>query len=63
MHFKLNFCLAALVLSPAVFAQTKWDLPAAYAASSLHTENLIEFASDIDKVTASKLTITVHANA
>jgi TRAP-type C4-dicarboxylate transport system substrate-binding protein len=44
-------------------AQTKWDLPAAYPASNFHTENLSQFANDIDKATGGKLKITVHANA
>ena len=47
----------------AAHAQTKWDLPAAYPASNFHTENLVQFASDVDKATAGKLKITVHANA
>jgi TRAP-type C4-dicarboxylate transport system substrate-binding protein len=46
-----------------VLAQTKWDLPAAYAASNFHTENLVQFAGDVDKATSGKLKITVHANA
>lgn len=46
-----------------VQAQTKWDLPAAYPASNFHTENLTQFANDIDKATGGKLKITVHANA
>lgn len=45
------------------FAQTKWDLPAAYPAGNFHTENLTQFAADVDKATAGKLKITVHANA
>ncbi|MFT3664960.1 MAG: TRAP transporter substrate-binding protein [Piscinibacter sp.] len=53
--------LSALAL-PA-FAQTKWDLPAAYPATNFHTENLTQFAADVDKATAGKLKITVHANA
>ena len=44
-------------------AQTKWDLPAAYAAGNFHSENLVQFATDVDKATAGKLKITVHANA
>ena len=47
----------------AVQAQTKWDLPAAYAATNFHTENLTQFAGDVDKATGGKLKITVHANA
>jgi TRAP-type transport system periplasmic protein len=46
-----------------VCAQTKWDLPTAYPASNFHTENIVQFAADVDKVTAGKLKITVHANA
>jgi TRAP-type C4-dicarboxylate transport system substrate-binding protein len=43
-------------------AQTKWDLPAAYPATNFHTENLTQFANDVDKASAGKLKITVHAN-
>ena len=43
--------------------QTKWDLPAAYSPTNFHTVNLMEFAADVDKATAGKLKITVHANA
>jgi TRAP-type transport system periplasmic protein len=46
-----------------VLAQSKWDLPAAYPASNFHTENLVQFAGDVDKATGGKLKITVHANA
>jgi TRAP-type transport system periplasmic protein len=44
-------------------AQTKWDLPSAYAATNFHSVNLQEFASDVDKATGGKLKITVHPNA
>jgi TRAP-type C4-dicarboxylate transport system substrate-binding protein len=57
---------AAVALAGAaapVLAQTKWDLPAAYPASNFHTENLVQFAGDVDKATSGKLKITVHANA
>jgi len=57
---------AALVLAgaaAAASAQTKWDLPAAYPATNYHTENLVQFAADVEKATAGKLKITVHANA
>jgi TRAP-type C4-dicarboxylate transport system substrate-binding protein len=54
---------AALLATAGVNAQTKWDLPAAYPASNFHTENLVQFAADVDKATGGKLKITVHANA
>lgn len=57
-------CLAAMfTVASAASAQTKWDLPAAYPANNYHSENLTQFAADVDKATAGKLKITVHANA
>ena len=53
----------ALALPLAALAQTKWDLPAAYPATNFHTENLVQFANDVDKASGGKLKITVHANA
>ena len=61
---KLVFsALAAVCASATVMAQTKWDLPAGYPANNFHTENLVQFANDVDKATGGKLKITVHANA
>ncbi|MDP3135588.1 MAG: TRAP transporter substrate-binding protein [Burkholderiaceae bacterium] len=63
MKFKFALTAAALGLSLSAFAQTKWDLPAAYPASNFHTENLVQFAADVDKATGGKLKIQVHPNA
>ena len=63
MMFKVTVIAAAITLGTSAFAQTKWDLPAAYPATNFHTENLVQFAADVDKATAGKLKITVHANA
>lgn len=63
MKFKNLLGLAALTLAAGAFAQTKWDLPAAYPASNFHSENLVKFAEDVDKATGGKLKITVHPNA
>ena len=46
----------------ATMAQTKWDLPAGYAATNFHSVNLQAFADDVDKATGGKLKITLHAN-
>ncbi len=57
---------AALALAAAAapsVAQTQWDLPAAYPATNFHTENLVQFAKDVESASAGKLKITVHANA
>jgi TRAP-type C4-dicarboxylate transport system substrate-binding protein len=63
MKFKFGLMAAALTLSVSAMAQTKWDLPAAYPASNFHSENLVQFANDVDKATGGKLKITVHPNA
>jgi TRAP-type transport system periplasmic protein len=54
--------LAFATAMPAA-AQTKWDLPSAYPATNFHTENLQQFAADVDKTTAGKLKIQLHPNA
>jgi TRAP-type C4-dicarboxylate transport system substrate-binding protein len=59
----LALALSALAFAGTAAAQTKWDLPAAYPASNFHTENLVQFANDVEKATGGKLKITVHANA
>jgi TRAP-type C4-dicarboxylate transport system substrate-binding protein len=59
----LGSAAALAALATAAHAQSKWDLPAAYPANNFHTENLQQFANDVDKATGGKLKITVHANA
>ena len=54
-------CLGSLAASAG--AQTKWDLPSAYPASNMHTENLAQFVKDVDAATGGKLKIQVHDNA
>jgi len=63
---KRLFTLAAalgFVIALPVGAQTKWDLPTAYPANNFHTENINQFAADVDKATGGKLKIQVHPNA
>ncbi|MBB1601881.1 TRAP transporter substrate-binding protein [Variovorax sp. UMC13] len=55
--------VAALSFGGIGFAQTKWDLPTAYPATNYHTENITQFAKDVEAATGGKLRITVHANA
>ncbi len=61
----MGFTLAAAVIGVAgtASAQTKWNLPAAYAPSNYHTENLVQFAKDVSAATGGKLEITVHGGA
>ena len=64
--YRLGSVVAAVSIAfyaTSAFAQTKWDLPAAYPATNFHTENLSQFAKEVDAATSGKLKITVHANA
>ena len=67
MNRKLCVALAGismgLGLGTTALAQTKWDLPTAYPATNYHTENITQFAKDVDAATGGKLKIMVHANA
>jgi TRAP-type transport system periplasmic protein len=59
---KMLISMAAAVAASGAFAQTKWDLPTGYAVGSFQTENVQIFANDVDKATAGKLKITLHAS-
>jgi TRAP-type transport system periplasmic protein len=63
MHRLASLAAVALAFALPASAQTKWDLPTAYPASNFHTENVQQFAADVDKATGGKLKITVHSNA
>lgn len=60
----LLFVFAALGLATqSAWAQTKWNLPSAYAADNPHSQNLALFAKDVAAATNNKLQITVHPGA
>ncbi|TEA77682.1 TRAP transporter substrate-binding protein [Allopusillimonas ginsengisoli] len=64
----MNKTLALLAATGAALslnaqAATKWDLPSAYPASNLHTQNLEQFVSDVDKLSEGDFKITLHSNA
>jgi len=61
MNTLAGLCLTGLAATAG--AQTKWDLPSAYPGSNFHTENLTQFAKDVDAATSGKLKIQVHDNA
>ena len=54
---------AALAATAPAHAQMKWDLPSAYPATNFHTENLQQFANEVDKGSGGKLKIQLHPNA
>src|SRR4030095_10606367 len=63
---KLSIALAAtlgLALGLPAAAQTKWDLPTAYPTTNFHTENLQQFANDVERTSGGKLKIQTHSNA
>ena len=60
---KLLAAAFAIAGSGAALAQTKWDMPTPYAATNFHTENVAQFAADVDKATGGKVKIQVHPNA
>ena len=54
--------IAALIAAGAAHAQTSWKLATGYRAETFHTQNLQQFASDIDQATAGQLKIEIHPN-
>jgi TRAP-type C4-dicarboxylate transport system substrate-binding protein len=44
-------------------AQTQWDLPSAYPAFNFHSQNIAQFAKDVDVATGGALKITPHPGA
>jgi len=55
---------AAVGLTPAMaHAQTTWNLATAYKDENLHTQNIIQFAEDVEALTDGALRITLHTNA
>jgi len=57
--------IAALVAAGAAHAQntaTQWKLATGYRAESFHTQNLFQFAQDVERATAGQLKVEVHPN-
>jgi TRAP-type C4-dicarboxylate transport system substrate-binding protein len=57
---KITFTLCALACAGFANAQVKWDLPTGYAANTFHTQNIQQFANEVDQLTGGKLKITLH---
>lgn len=55
--------LGLALAGPAAAQQTKWNLPSAYPPANYLTENLVQFAKEVETATGGKLSITVHPNA
>lgn len=58
---KTLICGLALACTGLAGAQTKWDLPTGYSANSFQTQNVQQFANEVNQLTGGKLKITLHA--
>jgi TRAP-type C4-dicarboxylate transport system substrate-binding protein len=54
--------IAALCAAGMAHAQTSWKLATGYRAESFHTQNIQQFAADVDAATAGQLKIEVRPN-
>jgi TRAP-type C4-dicarboxylate transport system substrate-binding protein len=54
--------IAALIVAGAAHAQTTWKLATGYRAETFHTQNLQQFAQDVQQATGGQLKIDVHPN-
>lgn len=57
-----RFIGLALAAASVAHAQTEWQLATGYRAESFHTENIAQFARDVERTAAGALKITVHPN-
>src|SRR4030095_9638639 len=59
----VSIFFAAATFTLPTGAQTQWDMATAYPPTNFHTENIQQFAKDVEQATGGKLKITVHPNA
>ncbi len=57
---KFVLCLSSLACAGFAQAQTKWDLPTGYGANTFQTQNVEQFAKDVEQMSGGKLKITLH---
>jgi TRAP-type C4-dicarboxylate transport system substrate-binding protein len=62
MKLKLAAALAATAAFGVAQAQTKWDMPTPYPDANFHTQNVMKFAADVQKMSNGTLEIKVHSN-
>lgn len=54
--------LAALAAASVAHAQTQWKLATGYRMESFHTQNIVQFAREVEQATQGALRIEVHPN-
>jgi TRAP-type transport system periplasmic protein len=57
---KLVLCLSSIACAGLAQAQTQWDLPTGYGANTFQTQNVAQFAKEVEQMTGGKLKITLH---
>ncbi|MGE0498583.1 MAG: TRAP transporter substrate-binding protein [Ramlibacter sp.] len=58
-----TYLIAALTVAATMAnAQTQWKLATGYRAESFHTQNIAQFAKDVEQASAGALRIEVHPN-
>ena len=57
---KVIMSIVALGAAAMVQAQTTWDLPTGYGVNTFQTQNVQQFANDVEKLSGGKLKITLH---
>ncbi len=62
MFRKLLIALLISMLAGPALASTRWDMPTGYPVNNFHTENIQQFADEVEKATGGKLKIVVHPN-
>jgi TRAP-type C4-dicarboxylate transport system substrate-binding protein len=62
MRFIVIAALAAAGTAHAQGPATHWKLATGYRAESFHTQNIVQFARDVEAATAGRLVIEVHPN-
>lgn len=62
MKFARTLAVSALVAlsAPAVVAETVWQMPTPYPEANFHTQNIQQFAEDVETATDGELVIKVH---
>ena len=51
---------SALGTTAPALAETTWDMPTPYPEATFHTQNIMEFAKDLETATDGEIKITVH---
>jgi len=62
MHLRVAAAAVTMAFAGTVQAQTQWDMPTPYPDANFHTQNIMKFAEDVQKMSGGKLVIKIHSN-